>query len=180
MCNSCPSLSKSPESDSRSHLQPDSAHCESAAVQRQRVIKYLPGGKVRPRSLGQSDRRLFGAWHHNIFTADFCFSGHSTKCASCSPPLRQPLPLETEEGESCSDALPLARSQVNLHQRLKDPREFWMNGRIWSHSWIAPAPPRTHTYTHPLTLGAESPLRESQLFIGPHSQIGSCQCETKR
>lgn len=69
--------------------KPDSAHSESAAVPRQHPIKCLPGAKVRSRSLGQSARCLFGAWHHNIFTADCCFNGHSTKFASCGPPLRR-------------------------------------------------------------------------------------------
>ncbi len=147
MSNSCPSLLKSPESDSRFDPQPNSAHCESATGQRQHSVKYLLGAKVRSRSLGQSARCLFGAWHHNIFTADCCFSGHSTKCASCGPPLRRASIGNGWGGESRSDALSLDDGLVN--QRLCDPRPLSMNGRICSHSWtsLRHAHPPTHTHT---------------------------------
>lgn len=83
---SCTSLPKPPQIDSRFHLEPRSAHSDSAAAPPQHFTARLAGAKACPRSLGQSARCLFGAWHHNIFTADCCSNGHSTKGASCTPP----------------------------------------------------------------------------------------------
>lgn len=108
---------------------------------------YLALG-VRSRRLGRSDRRLFGAWHHNIFTADFCLSGHSTKCASCSTPLRRASIGNGRRGESRSDALSLDHRLVNQDRRLRDPPgafDEWAD--LFSQLDSSRTPSHTHTHT---------------------------------
>lgn len=88
--NSCPSPPGSPERETPwCDLRPGCAHGGSAAVRRQHFTKCPRCRTVRSRSLGRSARRPLGAWHHNTFTAGCCFGGHSTKFASCGPPLRR-------------------------------------------------------------------------------------------
>lgn len=49
------------------------------------------------------------------------------------------LPLERKRGESRFDAVSLDDMLVNPKRRLCDPRASPMNGRVCSHSWIAPS-----------------------------------------
>lgn len=93
MSNSCPSLFKSLKSDPPT---PDLV-CSDTPPAHGHFAKWLTGAKVRSRRLGQYARCAFGAWHHNIFTADCCFNGHSTKFASFDPPLR-PVSIGKEKG----------------------------------------------------------------------------------
>lgn len=93
MSNSCPSLFKSLKSDPPT---PDLV-CSDTPPAHGHFAKWLTGAKVRSRHLGQYARCAFGAWHHNIFTADCCFNGHSTKFASFDPPLR-PASIGKEKG----------------------------------------------------------------------------------
>lgn len=140
MCNSCPSLLKPSKRDSCSR---NSGRSESTV---RYSAKCLPGTDVRSDSLGQSVRPLCGAWYHNVFTAD-CRSGcHSTKCASCSPPLRR---ASIGNGRTASHGLTRFywTTDRSICIRLREPRELCMNGRICSHSWIIDI----HTLSHSLT-----------------------------
>lgn len=83
MCNSCPSLPKSLQTDSCFELRPRRVRSESVARCR---AKRSRGSGECPRSLGRSVRHRFGPRHHNIYTANCCLGCHSTKGASWSPP----------------------------------------------------------------------------------------------
>lgn len=108
--------------------------------------KCLPGIDVCSDSLGQSVRPLCGAWYHNVFTADCRSSCHSTKCASCSPPLRR---ASIGNGRTASHALTRFHwtTDRSICIRLREPRELCMNGRICSHSWIIDILSLSHSLT---------------------------------
>ena len=79
-----------------------------------------PVPEARPRGLPRSGQRLFGAEHHNRFTAVCCLDDHSTKCASCGPPSARSH-WSRAEAESHSGALPLDGGTISLSQGCATP-----------------------------------------------------------
>lgn len=95
--NQCPTAAHHCSNPWRATPPPPTWFAATLLLCLRHFAKWLTGAKVRSRHLGQYARCAFGAWHHNIFTADCCFNGHSTKFASFDPPLR-PASIGKEKG----------------------------------------------------------------------------------
>lgn len=145
MCNSCPSLCKSPESGSWFGLQPDSAQSESAAA-----FHEVSTWRSECAAAGSGDP-IGVCSERGIITYLPLISASVAIQPSVLPAARlsAALPLETEEG--VSHALTGFHWTTGWSIKIggcATPRELSMNGRIFSHSWIAHAPPPTPTPTH--------------------------------
>lgn len=102
MCNSCPVTvqnknlkikKKNPRREKRAAVRSTCAQpSRGSDAARQPRWRRTSASRGAPEASG---RCAFSArrhqhhhhHHHNIFTADFCLGAHSTKCASCGPPL---------------------------------------------------------------------------------------------
>lgn len=109
MSNSCPSLPKSPATDSRFDLLARSVRGESAARRR---AKRSHDGEASPRSLGRSVRRRFGARHQHIRRQPLLEVPFNQECflEPASPPR---FHWKRDGVESLNDALLLDHRPVN-------------------------------------------------------------------
>lgn len=143
MSNSCPSLPKSPESESWFDL----LQARSAPAVRRRV-KRSHDVEESPRSLGRSGRHRVGARHHNIDTANRCWSCHSTKGASWSPPPRH-APIGSWKAVSHAVACFYWTTGLSINFRAEPPPRAFDEWVDRLHSWTAVIPPtNTHPHAH--------------------------------
>lgn len=142
MCNSCPSLPKKKKIPNKPTPGLTRGRAVRAAIPRPGAEQRRShAAEVSPRSLGRSVRHRFGARHHGICTANCCFSCHSTKGASWSPPRPRASIGSRGGAESRTDALLLDRRPVNQLKGCATPAS--LGGPVRT-----AGPP---SYTHPYT-----------------------------
>lgn len=145
MSNSCPSLLKSPRADSCFDLP-------SRSVAARRRAKRSRDVGESPRSLGRSVRHRFGARHHNIYTANRCWSCHSTKGASWRPPLRRDF-IGSARAVSHASARSYWTTGLSINFKAERPPPAFDEWADRLNSWTAVIPPtntrpRAHAHAH--------------------------------